>query len=145
MSRSRNIAEILGHLGQDPKLNYTGDGTAVCNFSVATNQQGRDEPEWHNCTAWGQLAEICAQHLAKGERVFVEGSLRTNTWEDPNGNRRSTTEIHADEVIFLGSDEAPSSPGESAGENGQPSSGPQKQPVGTEEQETFEPDDQLPF
>ena len=124
MSRSRNTAEILGHLGQDPELRYTGSGKAVCNFPVATNQYDRDDPEWHNCTAWGSLAEVCNEHLAKGERVFVEGSLRTRQWEDSDGRTRHTTEIHADEVIFLGS---------------------QKQPAGGGETREFEPDDQMPF
>ena len=124
MSRSRNTAEILGHLGQDPELRYTGSGKAVCNFSVATNQYDRDDPEWHNCTAWGSLAEVCNEHLAKGERVFVEGSLRTRQWEDSDGRTRYSTEIHADEVIFLGS---------------------QKQPAGGGETREFEPDDQMPF
>ena len=122
--RSRNNAEILGHLGQDPELRYTGSGKAVCNFSVATNQYDRDDPEWHNCTAWGSLAEVCNEHLAKGERVFVEGSLRTRQWEDSDGRTRHTTEIHADEVIFLSS---------------------QKQPAGGGETREFEPDDQMPF
>ena len=138
MSRSRNTAEILGHLGQDPELRYTSDRTAVANFSVATNQYDRDEPEWHNCTAWGSLAEIVNEHLAKGERVFVEGSLRTRQWEDSDGRTRQTTEIHADEVIFLGSDQ----PGSS---NGQPSSKPQKQPAAGGETREFEPEDSLPF
>ena len=138
MSRSRNTAEILGHLGQDPELRYTGDGTAVANFSVATNQYDRDEPEWHNCTAWGSLAEVVGEHLAKGERVFVEGSLRTRQWEDSDGRTRYSTEIHADEVIFLGSDQ----PGSS---NGQPKGGPQKQPTGGGETREFEADDQMPF
>lgn len=138
MSRSRNTAEILGHLGQDPELRYTSDRTAVANFSVATNQYDRDEPEWHNCTAWGSLAEIVNEHLAKGERVFVEGSLRTRQWEDSDGRTRQTTEIHADEVIFLGSDQ----PGSS---NGQPSGKPQKQPAAGGETREFEPEDSLPF
>ena len=78
------------------------------------------------------------EHLAKGERVFVEGSLRTRQWEDSDGRTRQTTEIHADEVIFLGSDQ----PGSS---NGQPSGKPQKQPAGGGETREFEPDDQMPF
>ena len=138
MSRSRNTAEILGHLGQDPELRYTGSGKAVCNFSIATNQHGRDEPEWHNCTAWGELAEIVNEHLAKGERVFVEGSLRTRQWEDSDGRTRYSTELHADEIIFLGSDQSGSS-------NGQPKGEPQKQPAGGGGDHEFEPDDQLPF
>ena len=144
MSRSRNTAEILGHLGQDPELRHTSDGTAVANFSVATNQYDRDDPEWHNCTAWGSLAEVVGEHLAKGERVFVEGSLRTRQWEDSDGRTRYSTEIHADEIIFLGSDQPDSSNGSASGDNagGQ---GRQKEPVGGGGDHEFEPDDQLPF
>ena len=138
MSRSRNTAEILGHLGQDPELRYTGSGKAVCNFSVATNQYDRDEPEWHNVTCWGDLAEIVDEYTEKGERLFVEGSLRTRQWEDSDGRTRYSTEIHADEVIFLGSDQ----PGSS---NGQPSSKPKNQRAGSGETREFEPDDQMPF
>jgi len=137
MSRSLNKVEIIGHLGQDPELRYTGNGKAVCNFSVATNQYDRDDPEWHNCTAWGDLAEIVNEHLSKGERVFVEGSLRTRQWEDPDGRTRYSTEIHADEIIFLGSDveagtgdNASGQPSGSAGGDGKPSGNRQKEPVG---------------
>ena len=144
MSRSRNTAEILGHLGQDPELRYTSDGTAVANFSVATNQYDRDDPEWHNCTTWGDLAEIVNEHLAKGERVFVEGSLRTRQWEDSDGRTRYSTEIHADEIIFLGSDQPGSSNGSASGDNagGQ---GRQKEPAGGGGDHEFEPEGQLPF
>jgi len=138
MSRGRNQAEIIGHLGSDPELRYTGSGTAVCNFSVATNQYDRDEPEWHRVTAWRDLGELCSEHLAKGERVFVEGSLRTRTWEDRDGNERQTTEIHADEVIFLGAD------GNGSGGNGRQGQ-PQKQPAGGSDEAEFEPDSELPF
>jgi len=143
MSRSLNKAEIIGHLGQNPELRYTGSGKAVCNFSVATNQYDRDEPEWHNCTAWGDLGEIVNEHLSKGERVFVEGSLRTRQWEDSDGRTRYSTEIHADEIIFLGSDvdgRERSANGENAGEQGR-----QKEPAGGGGDHEFEPDDSLPF
>ena len=142
--RSRNNAEILGHLGQDPELRYTSDGTAVANFSVATNQYDRDDPEWHNCTAWGDLAEIVNEHLAKGERVFLEGSLRTRQWEDSDGRTRYSTEIHADEVIFLGTDQPGSSNASASGDNST-GQGRQKEPAGGGETREFEPDDQLPF
>jgi len=141
--RSLNKSQIIGHLGQDPELQYTSEGTAVCNFSVATNQYDRDEPEWHNCTAWGSLAEIVNEHLAKGERVFVEGSLRTRQWEDSDGRTRQTTEIHADEVIFLGSDQPGSSNGSSSGDNSS-GQGRQKEPAGGGDHE-LEPEDSLPF
>jgi single-strand DNA-binding protein len=143
MSRSRNIAEILGHLGQDPELNYTGDGTAVCNLSVATNE-GDDHTEWHSVTCWGDLAEIVNEHLAKGERVFLEGSLRTRQWEDSDGRTRYSTEIHADEVIFLGTDQPGSSNASASGDNST-GQGRQKEPAGGGETREFEPDDQLPF
>ena len=137
MSRSRNTAEILGHLGQDPELRYTGDGTAVCNLSVATNE-GNDYTEWHSVTCWGDLAEVVNEYTEKGERLFVEGRLRTNKWEDADGKTRYSTEIHADEVIFLGSDQPGSSDGQTSGK-------PQKQPAGGGGDHEFEPDDQLPF
>jgi len=143
MPQSLNKLQIIGHLGQDPELRYTGSGTAVANLSVATDApMGEDETEWHSVTCWGDLAEIVAEHLEKGRRVYVEGPLQTRQWEDADGNTRSTTELHADEVIFLGSDGGASSRSESAG-GGQP----QKEPAGAagEEQETFEPDDDLPF
>ena len=140
MSRGLNRAQIIGHLGQDPELRYTGSGTAVCNFSVATNQYDRDEPEWHRVTAWEQLAEICNEHLSKGEKVFVEGSLRTREWEDNDGHARQTTEIHAAEVLFLGSEQPSSSRQASGSANGQP----QKEPA-SGGQDQFEPSDELPF
>jgi single-strand DNA-binding protein len=144
MSRSLNKSQIIGHLGQDPELRYTGDGTAVANFSVATNQYDRDEPEWHNCTAWGSLAEVVGEHLAKGERVFVGGSLRTRQWEDSDGRTRYSTEIHADEIIFLGSDQPGSSNGSASGDNAGGQSR-QKQPAAGGETREFEPDNQMPF
>lgn len=131
--RGLNKAQIIGHLGQDPELRYTQSGTAVANLSVATDAPMKDEPEWHNVTAWGDLAEIVNEHLSKGERLYVEGPLQTRQWEDRDGNTRSSTEIHADEVIFLGSDG-----------QANPTEQPEKQSAG-EGQETFEPDDQLPF
>jgi len=140
--RGLNKLQISGHLGSDPELRYTGSGTAVANMSVATNApMGEDETEWHNVTCWGDLAEIVSDYLEKGRRVYVEGPVQTRQWEDSDGNTRSTTELHADEVIFLGSDGGASSRSESGG--GQP----QKEPAGAAEddQETFEPDDDLPF
>lgn len=138
MSKGLNRAQIIGYLGQDPDLNHTSDGTAVANFSVATNQHDRDEPEWHNCTAWGDLAEIVSEHLGKGECVFLEGPLRTNEWEDRDGNTRSTTEIHADEVIFFGSE---------GQKKGRDLDGKQaaEELYGGGEQKTSEPDDSLSF
>jgi single-strand DNA-binding protein len=139
-----NKAQVIGHLGSDPELNYTGSGTAVANLSVATNAPMGDETEWHNVTCWGDLAEIVNEHLSKGERIYAEGPLQTRQWEDSDGRTRHTTELHADEVLFLGAavKEGGRPPGQSS--NGQP----KKEPAGgagSDNQDTFEPDDQLPF
>ena len=110
MARGVNKVILVGNLGRDPEMKYTAGGTALCKFSLATsevfndregNQQERTE--WHNIVAWGKLAEICGQYLSKGRQVYVEGSLRTRSWEDQTGNKRYTTEINAREVQFLGS------------------------------------------
>jgi single-strand DNA-binding protein len=100
---------IIGHLGRDPEMRYTPSGRPVTTFSVATSRswntsdgERRSETEWFNVVAWGSLAEICKQYLAKGQQVYVEGRLQTRRWEDENGNRRSSVEIVAKEMVMLG-------------------------------------------
>jgi single-strand DNA-binding protein len=104
-----NKVILIGNLGRDPELRYTKGGQAVANFSVATseswsNREGNREErtEWHRVVAWGRTAELCAQYLSKGRTVYVEGSLRTREWEDREGQKRQTQEIHALTVQFLG-------------------------------------------
>jgi len=152
---SLNKAQIIGNLGEDPELNYTGDGTAVCNLSIATNESYTrddgtevDRTEWHDVTCWGRLAEVVAEYLSKGSSLYVEGKLQTRSWEDSDGNTRYSTEIKAQEVTFLGG-----SGSNGGGSNGPPPRGSQSSapqdgggnaPQG-EEDETFVPDDELPF
>jgi single-strand DNA-binding protein len=100
---------IIGHLGRDPEMRYTPSGRPVTTFSVATSRswntsdgERRSDTEWFNVVAWGSLAEICKQYLAKGQQVFIEGRLQTRRWEDDNGNKRTTVEIVAKEMIMLG-------------------------------------------
>jgi single-strand DNA-binding protein len=100
---------IIGHLGRDPEMRYTPSQKAVTNFNVAASRswktadgERRSETEWFNVVAWGKLAEICNQYLVKGQQVYIEGRLQTRKWEDEEGNRRSTVEIHANEMIMLG-------------------------------------------
>ena len=105
-----NKVILVGHLGRDPELRYTAQGTAVANFTLATSEnfQRRDggereeRTEWHRIVAWGRLAEICAEYLAKGRQVYVEGRLQTRDWEDKEGNKRRTTEIVARNMQMLG-------------------------------------------
>lgn len=109
MSRGLNKVMIIGHLGRDPEMRYTPSGRPVTTFSVATSRswntsdgERRSETEWFNVVAWGSLAEICKQYLVKGQQVYIEGRLQTRRWEDDNGNRRSSVEIVAKEMVMLG-------------------------------------------
>ncbi len=104
-----NKAILIGNLGRDPELKYTQNGQAVTNFSLATSENWTDKSgervertEWHRIVAWGKTGELCAQYLAKGRTVYVEGRIQTREWEDKEGNKRTTTEINAQTVQFLG-------------------------------------------
>ena len=106
---SINRVILVGHLGGDPESRYTPSGTAVANFNVATNESRKnsdgdfeDHTEWHRCVLFGKPAEIATQYLKKGQMVYVEGRLRTRSWEDKEGNKRNTTEVHGDMFTMLG-------------------------------------------
>ncbi len=106
---SVNKVIVLGRLGQEPELKYTAGGSAVCSFSLATNEtwtdksgQKQERTEWHRIVVWGKLAELCNQYLTKGRQAYVEGKLTTRSWEDKNGQKRYTTEINAQTVQFIG-------------------------------------------
>jgi single-strand DNA-binding protein len=108
MIRGLNKVMIIGHLGRDPEMRYTPSGRPVTTFNVATNRtwnsadgERHTETEWFNVVAWGNLAEICKQYLSKGQRVYVEGRLQTRHWEDSEGNKHSSIEIVASEMIIL--------------------------------------------
>jgi single-strand DNA-binding protein len=109
MSRGLNKVMIIGHLGRDPEMRYTPSGRPVTTFSVATTRswstaegERREETEWFNVVAWGSLAEICNQHLRKGQQVYVEGRLQTRRWDDPEGKKHFATELVAREMTMLG-------------------------------------------
>ncbi|SVA05228.1 uncharacterized protein METZ01_LOCUS58082 [marine metagenome] len=106
---SINRVILVGYLGGDPESRYTPSGTAVANFNVATNESRKnsdgdfeDHTEWHRCVLFGKPAEIATQYLKKGQMVYVEGRLRTRSWEDKEGNKRNTTEVHGDMFTMLG-------------------------------------------
>ncbi|MEA3643361.1 MAG: single-stranded DNA-binding protein [Lamprobacter sp.] len=108
-SNGINKAIVIGRLGADPELRQTQTGNAFCTLSLATSEAWKDktsgEPkertEWHRVVFWGRLAEIAAQYLAKGSRIYIEGPLRTRKWTDQNGQDRYTTEIHAQQMQML--------------------------------------------
>lgn len=108
---SLNKVLLIGNLGKDPETRYMPDGSAVCNFSIATAESWKDKEgnkqektEWHNIVVYRKLAEICGQYLKKGSQVYLEGRLQTRKWQDKtSGQDRYTTEIVCDEMKMLGS------------------------------------------
>lgn len=110
MARGVNKAIIVGNVGQDPEIRYMPSGSAVAELSVATTEQWKDKSsgekqertEWHRITFYGRLAEIVGEYVRKGSQVYVEGSIRTEKWQDKQGNDRYTTKIIANEMQLLG-------------------------------------------
>lgn len=108
MARSLNKVLLIGNLTRDPELRYTPQGTAVCSFGLATNRQWvtdsgekKEDVEFHNLVAWNKLAEICAQLLKKGRKVFVEGRLQTRNWTSQDGSQRSKVEVVVSDMVLL--------------------------------------------
>jgi single-strand DNA-binding protein len=110
MAKSVNKVILIGNLGKDPELKHTSGGTAVAKFTLATNDRFKDKDgnwqdrtEWHNITCWARLAEIASEYLKKGRTVYVEGSLRTDSWDDKtSGQKRYQTYINASDLVLLG-------------------------------------------
>jgi single-strand DNA-binding protein len=131
---SYNKIHIIGNLGRDPELRYTPQGTAVCQFSVATNERRRDKSgeqqditTWFRITAWGKQAETASKYLSKGRKVYVEGRLHMEEWTDREGKARQTLEVNASEIQFLDSggdvEGIPARQSGGGGGGGQPSGG----------------------
>jgi len=110
MARGVNKVILIGNLGRDPEVRYTTNGTAVANFTLATNErwvdhasgERKERTEWHRIVVFGKQAEIAGEYLRKGRQVYVEGSLQTRDWTDREGNKRYTTEIRANIFQMLG-------------------------------------------
>lgn len=107
--KSVNKVILLGNLGKDPEVKYTPSGTPVAKFSLATNERFKDKDgnwqdrtEWHNITAWARTAEIAGEYLKKGSKVYIEGSLRTHSWDDKtSGQKKYMTEIIVNDLVLL--------------------------------------------
>lgn len=107
-----NKAILVGNVGQDPEIRYTGDvnnGTKVATFRLATTERYRDRngnlqehTEWHSVVVWRNTADVVEKYVKKGTQVYVEGRIRTRSWDDQSGNKRYTTEIVADTLQLLG-------------------------------------------
>ena len=104
-----NKAILIGRLGKDPETRSTAGGQTVARFSIATdekftdrNGEKQERTEWHNIVAWGKLAEICGQYLRKGKLVYIDGSIRTDSWDDKeSGQKKYRTEIIANQMQML--------------------------------------------
>ncbi len=111
MARGINKVILIGNCGQDPETRYTAGGSAVTHISIATSETWKDKQsgqpqertEWHRVVFFNRLAEIAGEYLRKGSKVYVEGSLRTNKWQDQQGQDRFTTEIVANQMQMLDS------------------------------------------
>jgi single-strand DNA-binding protein len=125
-----NKVILVGNLGADPDMSYTQSGTAKAAMRVATTEkwtkdgEKQEKTEWHRVIAWGRLAEICGEYLAKGRQAYFEGKLQTREWEDKEGNKKWTTEVVVFSMQMLGK-----------GGSGS----------GAEDRNVPEPDDDIPF
>ena len=116
---SLNRVLLIGHLGADPEIGYTGAGEPLCNLRMATTDSWKDKStgekrentEWHRVVLYRKLAETAGAYLKKGSQVYIEGRIRTRKWQDKEGQDRYSTEIEASEMVMLGgkttSNEAP--------------------------------------
>jgi single-strand DNA-binding protein len=126
MAEGLNRVMLLGNLGADPELRYTQSGQAVLNMRLATtesyldkNKVRQERTDWHNIVLWGKRGEALAKFLTKGTTIFVEGGLRTSSYDDKEGNKRYKTEIHANNIILAGRGRG----GGGGGEVGEPPAG----------------------
>ena len=106
---SLNKVLLIGNVGKDPEIRHLESGASVASFTLATSERFRDRngelrenTEWHNIVAWRQLADLAANFIRKGTQIYVEGSIRTRSWDDQNGAKRYTTEIMANSIQLLG-------------------------------------------
>ena len=138
-----NKVILIGNLGKDPEIRHLENGTAVANFPIATSESYKDkegarvdQTEWHNIVVWRKLAEIAESYLKKGSQIYLEGKLRTRSWEDQQGNKRYTTEVVADTFTMLGKKESNQNPQKPFNSIDNPS---------TSQQSKIEEEDDLPF
>ena len=149
MSRGTvNKVILIGRLGKDPDMRYTPSGTAVANFSLATNSAFKDsdgnwndKTEWHNIVTFGRTAEIAGEYLKKGKLVYIDGRLQTSSWEDQNGQKRYKTEVVASELQLIG----PRGEGESSSESVEASESAEETPAPENTPPENEEEDDLPF
>ncbi len=109
MNTLRNSVKLIGHLGQDPEVKNLDKGNKFVKFSLATSDSfsakdgsRQEQTQWHNIVVWGNLAGICEKYLKKGKEIAIDGRLTYRTWEDKNGTKHTSSEIVANELLFVG-------------------------------------------
>ena len=110
MARGVNKVILLGNLGKDPEVKYTQSGMAVARFSLATTERAKDKDgnwqdktEWHNLVAFGRTAEVAGEYLKKGRTIYIEGALRTSSWDDKeSGQKKYKTEVIINDLVMVG-------------------------------------------
>jgi len=147
MAGSVNKVILIGNLGKDPEVRYLEGGTAVATFSIATSETYKNRngeltttTDWHNVVVWRKLAEITEKYLKKGNKVYVEGKLKTRSWQDQDGNTRYTTEVVADNLTMLGGRKEESS-GHAESKQAEDNSAKEQKPMSVADNE----EDDLPF
>lgn len=108
-----NKVILIGRLGKDPESRSTSTGTTVVNFSLATSRKynGKEQTQWHNCVAFSGTGDTIARYVNKGDQLAVEGEISYRTWDDKNGNKRTSTEIIVQSFHFVGGKSAPAQNG----------------------------------
>ena len=110
MARGVNKVILLGNLGRDPEVKYTQSGMAIARFSLATTERAKDKDgnwqdktEWHNLVAFGRTAEVAGEYLKKGRTIYIEGALRTSSWDDKeSGQKKYKTEVIVNDLVMVG-------------------------------------------
>ena len=126
MAKSVNKVILIGNLGKDPEVKYTPGGMAVAKFSLATSYRSKDKAgewqdhtDWHNIVVWDKLAGVAGEYLKKGGKVYIEGRLKTDSWEDPTTKQKKyMTNVVATDLVLLGGREGGSGGGDSASRGG---------------------------
>ena len=145
-----NKVILIGNVGADPEVRYLDGGVAVANLRLATTERYRhkngeniDQTEWHNIVLWRGLAEIVEKYVRKGMRLYIEGRIRTRSWDDQNGNKRYTTEIWADNMQMLSYKQE----GDNGGNTPRPYNAPASPATSSQPEPPMTPDDNddLPF
>lgn len=149
MSGTLNKVMLIGHTGDEVKMHYFEGGGSIGRFPLATNESYTNRTtgervtntEWHNIVVRNKAAEICEKYLKKGDKIYVEGRLKTRKWQDDQGNDRYNTEIHCTDFTFL----TPKSDGDADSQSNPGSMGASSNKTAPQNEASFAEDDDLPF